>query len=416
MSDVEVHLDWEGTTSQIGILRRHSGRGKETVTFEYVQEWIENKSSFSIEPALPVGAGTFAPSHGREIFGTIGDSAPDTWGRQLMRRRERRAAEREGRAIRTLFETDYLLGVSDEARLGAIRLRHAGDDIFQAPQERGVPGLIALGDLLQASERVLRGEETDEDLQMIFAPGSSLGGARPKASVLDQHGNLSIAKFPKEADEYCLERWESIALQLAGMAGLNVSQNELVVANDKPVLLSMRFDRKDDHRIPFLSAMSMTEHKDGEHGSYLEMVDGITAYGATATSDRSELFRRMVFNVLISNVDDHLRNHGFLWLGSNGWSLSPVYDVNPTPQDMKPRILTTSIDYDDGTCSIDLDRSVAEQFGMKQKEADEIIGNVAVICRTWRDVAHLKQAPKAEINRMASAFEHEDLEKALNYA
>lgn len=416
MSDVEVHLDWEGQTNQIGILRRHSGRGKETVTFEYVQEWIENKSSFSIEPALPVGAGTFVPSHGREIFGTIGDSAPDTWGRQLMRRRERREADRERRAVRTFFETDYLLGVSDETRLGAIRLRHADDDIFQAPQEQGVPGLIALGNLLQASERVLRGEESDEDLQMIFAPGSSLGGARPKASVLDQHGNLSIAKFPKEADEYSLERWESIALQLAGMAGLNVSQHELIAANEKPVLLSMRFDRKEGYRIPFLSAMSITDHKDGEHGSYLEIVDGITAYGATATSDRTELFRRLVFNVLVSNVDDHLRNHGFLWLGNNGWSLSPAYDVNPTPQDIKPRILTTSIDYDDGTCSIDLVRSVAEQFGMKQKEADEIIGSVAATCQTWRDVAHLRQAPKAEINRMASAFEHEDLEKALKYA
>ena len=416
MSNVEVHLDWEAQTTQIGILRRHPGRGRETVTFEYVQSWIETKDAFSIEPALPVGAGTFVPNHGREIFGTIGDSAPDTWGRQLMRRKERRDAEREGRRPKTMFEVDYLLGVSDETRLGAIRLRHQNDQIFQAPQDEGVPGLISLGRLLQASERVLREEETDEDLQMIFAPGSSLGGARPKASVRDQHGNLSIAKFPKEEDDYSIERWESIALQLAEMSGINVSRHKLVYANDKPILLSMRFDRTNDFRTPFLSAMSMTDRKDGEHGSYLEIVDGITAYGATATHDRAELFRRMVFNILISNVDDHLRNHGFLWLGKNGWTLSPLYDVNPTPEDLKPRILTTSIDYEDGTCSIELARSVTREFGLKQKDADKIIKEVATACQQWREIAASVQASKSEINQMASAFEHHDLKLALKYS
>lgn len=416
MSDVEIHLDWEGQTEQIGILRRHPGRGRETVTFEYLQSWIETKNAFSIEPALPVGAGTFVPPQGHEIFGTIGDSAPDTWGRQLMRRRERRDADREGRRHRTMFEVDYLLGVSDETRMGAIRLRHNGDETFQAPQNEGVPGLISLGGLLQASERVLREEETDEDLKMIFAPGSSLGGARPKASVRDQHGNLSIAKFPKEEDDYSIERWESVALQLAEMSGINVSRHELVSAKEKPVLLSMRFDRTDDRRIPFLSAMSMTGHKDGDDGSYLEIVDGITVYGATATHDRAELYRRMVFNVLISNVDDHLRNHGFLWLGKNGWTLSPLYDVNPTPEDLKPRILTTSIDYDDGTCSIELARSVAEIFGLKQKDADKIIGEVATACQQWRKIAAITRAPQSEVNRMASAFEHDDHQLALKYS
>jgi len=416
VSEVEIHLEWEGQTTQIGIMRRHPGRSRETVTFEYLQSWIEAENAFSIEPALPVGAGTFVPTHGREVFGTIGDSAPDTWGRQLMRRRERRDADREGRRPRTLFEVDYLLGVSDETRLGAIRLRLDGDETFQAPQDEGVPGLISLGGLLQASERVLRGGETDEDLKMIFAPGSALGGARPKVSVRDQQGKLSIAKFPKEEDEYSIERWESIALQLAEMSGINVSQHELVSAKNKPVLLSKRFDRADDRRIPFLSAMSMTDHKDGEHGSYLEIVDGITAYGATATQDRTELYRRMVFNVLISNVDDHLRNHGFLWLGKNGWTLSPLYDVNPTPEDLKPRILTTSIDYDDGTCSIELTRSVAKEFGLKQKDADKIIGEVATACQQWRDIAAASRAPQSEVKRMISAFEHDDLKLALKYS
>lgn len=416
MSEIEIHLDWEGRTTQIGLLRRHPGRGRETVTFEYLKNWIDTENAFSIEPSLPVGVGTFTPSNGREIFGTIGDSAPDTWGRQLMRRRERRDAEREDRRPRTLFEVDYLLGVSDETRLGAIRLRGKDDKVFQAPQGEGVPGLVSLGALLQASHRVLRGGENDEDLNMIFAPGSSLGGARPKASVRDQHNNLSIAKFPKEEDEYSIERWESVALRLAKLSGINTSQHELVEANNRPVLLSRRFDRIEDQRIPFLSAMSMTDHKDGEHGSYLEIVDGITAYGAAATQDRTELYRRMVFNVLISNVDDHLRNHGFLWLGKNGWTLSPLYDVNPTPEDLKPRILTTSINYDDGTCSIELARSVAQEFGLKHKDSDKIIGEVAKACKQWREIATETRAPQSEVNRMASAFEHADLQTALKFS
>lgn len=413
MADVDVFLDWQGACRRIGLMRRHASRSRESVTFEYDPEWIHSTERFSIDPSLPVGQGTFRPPAGQEMFGTLGDSAPDTWGRTLMRRRERRSAEREGRAIRTLHEIDFLLGVSDETRLGALRFRWEGDHVFQAPQEVGVPGTVVLGKLFGASERILRGDESDDDLLLIFAPGSSLGGARPKASVIDQHGCLLIAKFPKETDDYSLERWEAIALDLAAAAGIRTAAHELHEEKGRPIFLSRRFDRSGSERVPFMSAMSMTQHRDGERGSYLEIVDALTEQGAAAAADRRELFKRIAFSILVSNTDDHLRNHGFLWLGQQGWTLSPAYDINPMPQDLKPRILATNIDFDDGTCSIDLLRSVADEFSLKLGEADGIIRSVAEVTRNWRSAARRRGAKESEVQRMQSAFEHRDLVTAL---
>jgi serine/threonine-protein kinase HipA len=412
MTDVEVHIDLDGTTRPVGLLRRHVSRRAETVTFEYDDAWLADNNRFSIEPALSLTRGVFSTPSNQVIFGSIGDSAPDTWGRRLMQRAERRQAEKEKRAVRTLTEADYLLGVADETRLGALRFRWADDPAFQAAARAGVPPLVELGRLLQITERILRDEETDEDLQLIFAPGSSLGGARPKASIVDQHGHLAIAKFPKETDDYSIETWEEIALRLADRAGIATPDHELIEVANKPVLLSRRFDRREKVRIPFLSAMSITGSADGERGSYPELVDALTRYGANAKADAAALYRRMVFNVLVSNVDDHLRNHGFLWLGKNGWSLSPAYDLNPTPTDVKARILTTNIDLDEGTCSIDLVESVADFFGIALPIARQIIREVGAAVADWRTVATAVGARASEINRMASAFEHDDLKKA----
>ena len=413
MPDIEVFIDWQASCRLIGRLHRQSGRGRETVSFQYDDGWIEAADHFSIDASLKVGRGVFVPLPGQEMFGTLGDSAPDQWGRRLMRRAERRRAEKEGRAVRTLFETDYLLGVADETRLGALRFKYAGTEAFLAPTETGVPRLVELGKLLGVTERILRDEATDEDLMMIFAPGSSLGGARPKASVIDQYGHLAIAKFPKENDEYSIETWEEIALRLAEKAGIRTPVHELVRIADKAILLSRRFDRNKAGRVPYLSAMSMTGSLDGQGGSYLDIVDALGQSGAQAREDRVELFRRMVFNVLISNVDDHLRNHGFLMLSRHGWRLSPVYDLNPTPQDLKPRILTTAIDFEDETCSIELVREVAPLFGLQTADADRIISKVAQATQTWGAVAKTVGARSAEIKRMASAFEHNDLYQAL---
>jgi serine/threonine-protein kinase HipA len=413
MTDFEVHLSLEGETRQIGRARSNRVRGKETILFEYTEEWLKDADRFELEPGLPLTRGGFAPPDGQSIHGTLGDSAPDTWGRRLMQRAERRQATREGRAVRTLLESDYLLGVSDESRLGAFRFRRSDGQAFLAESSRGIPALVELGRLLQCTDRILRDEETDEDLLMIFAPGSSLGGARPKASVLDQHGRLSIAKFPKESDEYSIETWEEIALRLAERAGIPTPHHELLEVAGRSVLLSRRFDRANGQRIPFLSAMALLGAKDGQTGSYPEMVDALARHGSQAKKDARALYRRVAFNVLISNVDDHLRNHGFLRFDRSGWTLSPAYDLNPVPADLKARLLTTNIDLEESTCSVDLLEASAEYFALSLPEARSILKEVAVATSSWRSVAKEVGTNGKEIHRMASAFEHEALQQAL---
>lgn len=407
VTDIQVYLDAFGQQRRVGTLRRHAGARRERVTYEHDELWLTSPEAFQFDPTIPMAAGIITPPANREMFGTLGDSAPDTWGRELMRRAERRSAEREGRPVRTLHETDYLLGVSDFTRLGALRFKLEGQEEFLSPQARGVPTTVALGDLLEASQRILNGEETDDDLLLIFAPGSSLGGARPKASIFDQHGRLSIAKFPKETDQYSISRWEAIALDMARACGITTAEHDLLPSAHGPTFITKRFDRDDDQRIPFISAMAMTEHDDGDRdGSYLEIVDIITDRGAQPAQDRIELFRRIVFTILISNTDDHLRNHGFLWTGRQGWKLSPCYDLNPVPDG--PRVLKTLIDYDDGTASLRLLQQVAE-FYLRPDEGDQIIRDCATVVSRWREFAQRRQAPAAEIARMTTAFEHDDL-------
>ncbi len=415
MSDIEVYISLDGFDQRIGTLFRQLARGNETVSFAYHDDWLGNSQRFSLEPALQVGKGLFHPNSERGIFGSIGDSAPDTWGRRLMQRAERRRALIESRQPRTLLEADFLLGVTDVSRLGALRFKQVDQSEFQKPMDEGVPGFIHLGRLLDSADRIERNSETDEDLDLIFAPGSSLGGARPKASVIDSQGNLAIAKFPKDTDDYPIETWEHIALVLATRAGITVARHELQKINDKPVLLSWRFDRIGQERIPFLSAMSLLQAKDGERGSYVEVVDELSQHGANTKADSAEIFRRMVFNILVSNVDDHLRNHGFLWTGKKGWVLSPAYDLNPTPTDVKQRILSTNISLEEGTCSIELAVSQAELFGLSLIEARNVISDVAVAVATWRDVAKSAGSSKSEQDRMSSAFEHDDLIQALKW-
>lgn len=411
--DAEVYIELDGQNWPVGSLQRQPRRGYEAVGFDYYPEWRDHPSAFSLEPALVLTEGTFSPDSGRSMFGSIGDSAPDTWGRQLLRHAERRRARREGRPPRTLRELDFLLGVADIARVGALRFCLPQGTTFLAEAPDGVPSVVHLGRLLQATERAIRDEETEDDLRLLLAPGSSLGGARPKASVLASDGTLAVAKFPKETDEYSLERWEAVALALAAQAGINAASCQLVDVAGRPVIVVRRFDRRQGNRIPFLSAMSMLGMQDGEQASYPELVDAVAAHGAESKRDAEELYRRMAFNVLISNVDDHLRNHAFLWSGSSGWIVSPAYDLNPTPVDVRERRLTTLIELDDGTCDIELVLSVAHYFGLGKRSAKEIVAKVAKATSSWRAVAGSFGASKREIDRMSSAFEHEDLKRGL---
>jgi serine/threonine-protein kinase HipA len=412
MSDaVHVYVELLGVTHYVGRLWSHDRRGREAATFRYDDEWLGNPDRFPLEPALVLGEGAYHTDAGKTLFGSLGDSAPDRWGRVLMRRAARRESEIRGATPGSLLEIDYLLRVHDEARQGALRFAtEKGGAFLAADGEASIPPLVDLPVLLAAVEHVDDG--TDEDLRLLLAPGSSLGGARPKASVRDIDGSLAIAKFPQKGDEYDTVAWEAVALNLAAAAGISVAERRLKKVAGKSVLILKRFDREKGMRIPFLSAMSMIGGKDQEVRSYLEIADAISIAGAKPQEDLAELWRRMVFTVLISNTDDHMRNHGFLYHGTSGWVLSPAYDINPTPVDIKPRILSSSIDETDQRASLDLVFEVAEYFGLKPKLAREIVFEVGTAVAQWQKEASSLGLSDSEIKRMASAFEHEDLEKA----
>jgi len=412
--EVFVYVDLRGEPVLVGRLWAHVRRGRESATFEYDPGWLDHPERFALEPALPLGPGPFHTTPGAPLFGPIGDSAPDRWGRVLMRRAERWRA-RQGEAPRTLNEIDYLLMVDDEARQGALRFSAAENGPFLAEHDTTrIPPLIELPRLLNATEHVINDDESDEDLRLLLAPGSSLGGARPKASVRDQDGALAIAKFPHRDDDWDTVTWEAVALSLAAKAGIPVPDWRLEEIADKPVLILRRFDRAEALRIPFLSALSMLGARDNETHSYLEIVDALRQQGSQPKADIQQLWRRIVFTVLISNIDDHLRNHGFLYAGSDGWTLCPAYDLNPVPVDVSPRVLSNAIDFDDQSASVELAFSVAEYFELNPDEAREVAAEVAGVVSGWREEANRVGLTRGECERMASAFEHSDLRKALS--
>jgi serine/threonine-protein kinase HipA len=408
-----VYVDLDGKPHHVGRLWSRVRKNKESASFEYDKAWLENPLRFSLEPALQVGAGAFHTPAETAMFGAIGDSAPDRWGRALMRRAERRRAEQAGTAPRSLQEIDFLLLVDDEARQGALRFaEREGGPFLREEGVKRIPPLLELPELLSAAEHVVEDTDTEEDLRLLIAPGSSLGGARPKASVIDKDGRLAIAKFPRHDDEIDTVVWESIALSLAAKSGIRVPDSRVETVANKPVMLLRRFDRENARRVPFLSAMSMLGARDNEARSYMEIVDALRQHGASPGQDMHELWRRIVFSILISNTDDHLRNHGFLYAGQSGWRLSPAYDLNPVPTDIKPRILTTAINEDDGTASLDLALSVADYFGLEKVDAAAIVKEVGKAVSSWRDEAAKQGIRKVEVDRMASAFEHDESKRA----
>ncbi len=413
MNPVLIYIELEDGPFLVGRLWSRIRHGRESATLEYDAGWLGHPQRFTLEPALHLGIGPRHTASDQTIFGALGDSAPDRWGRTLMRYGERRCAADEGRKPRTLGELDYLLLVDDEARQGALRF---------ATQERGpflaestgmrIPPVIQLPRLLAAAENVESETHTDEELRLLLAPGSSLGGARPKAAVRDRDGKLAIAKFPQRNDELEIEFWVAVALTLAGRAGITISRWRVERVSAKPVLLVRRFDRNGERRIPFLSAMSMLGAHDHETRSYLEIADSLRQYGSQPNADLRELWRRIVFNVLVSNTDDHLRNHGFVYEGGAGWRLSPAYDLNPVPAELKPRILSTAITFDSTDASLELALSVAEEFGLKPTEARKIAREVGEAVSKWRQTAKKLGIAENAISKMESAFEHSDLKMA----
>jgi serine/threonine-protein kinase HipA len=415
MSDRQIFVcvDLDRTSHPVGRLWARRAKNRESATFEYDASWLAHSARFALEPALALGGGPQHTLHGRALFGAFGDSAPDRWGRKLIQRQERRQAQLEGRAARSLGEADYLLGVGDIARQGALRFKEIEDGPFLA-DGKAIPPLLRLGDLLNAAMRVAADNDDDDDLRLILAPGSSLGGARAKASVLDLDGQLSIAKFPQLDDAYPIVQWEAVTLDLASRAGIEVPTWRLEQVADRTALLLRRFDRNGETRIPFLSAMSMLGATDGEDHSYLELADAIRRYGSRPEQDCAQLWRRIIFNILASNTDDHLRNHGFLYDAAGGWRLSPAYDLNPTPIDIRERALSLAINEADTTASLDVAFSVARQFGIKVQAAKEIVREVGGAVMQWRDRAAALGLTARAITRMASAFEHDELARSQN--
>jgi len=417
MADREllVYVDLDGVSHRVGRLWSHWRRNRESATFEYDHDWLAHAERFALEPALALGPGPFHTAPGRALFGAIGDSAPDRWGRTLMRRAERHRARAARETPRTLCEIDFLLMVDDEARQGALRFaEQEGGPFLAAYGASRIPPLIELPRLLAAAEHVIATavDNVADDLRLLLAPGSSLGGARPKASIRDRDGELAIAKFPHQGDEWDQVRWEAVALALARRAGITVPHWRLEEVAGRKVLILRRFDRQRDVRIPYLSAMSMLGAQDNEHRSYLEIVDALRRHGAHAKADMRELWRRIVFTVLISNTDDHLRNHGFLYAGPEGWTLSPAFDLNPVPRDVSPRVLSTAIDLENTDASLALAYEIAAYCGLTEKDGRAIAGEVGAAVAGWRDEAQLLGLSQADCTRMASAFEHEDLEAA----
>jgi serine/threonine-protein kinase HipA len=392
-----VFIDIEERTYFVGRLWSYFRNSRETASFEYDKSWLANPLRFSLEPALALYEGKFHTE--KSLFGSIGDSAPDRWGRILIRRFEAEKSKAIHQKPRQLNEIDYLMLVNDRLRQGSLRFKRGNGEEFLSSDIKTVPLLTDLSKLLAASHHVLENNEMSEELRLLLAPGSSLGGARPKACVQDKYGNLHIAKFSRKDDEFSVVLWEAVALTLAKDAGITVPQWRV----QKDMIIIRRFDRNRQKRLPFLSAMSMLGANDNDSGhSYLEIADALTQYGASPRVDLAELWRRIVFNVFISNTDDHLRNHAFLYEVGRGWKLSPAYDLNPNPYGKNA--LSLNISETDSTQSLDLALSVAEYFHLTMKEAQTIIEETSCAVKNWRNVARSLNASNRKIEFMENAF------------
>jgi serine/threonine-protein kinase HipA len=408
-----VYADWVGLEPTfMGTLYSTHLRGKEIFSFEYDETWLKS-SAQNLDPDLQLYAGQQYLSEGKSTFGIFLDSSPDRWGRVLMDRREALLARKEGLSAKTLFETDYLLGVFDGHRMGALRFKENLDGPFlNNNKEMASPPWTSICELEQASLRLEEDDISDEEkikwIDMLMAPGSSLGGARPKASVLDEKGDLWIAKFPSKNDNKDIGAWEMVVHELAVNAGLNMPAGMTGTYYSKQhTFLTKRFDRNTKgERTHFASAMTLLGHTDGtDHAagvSYLDLLEFIIRNGARVNEDIEELWRRIVFYICVSNTDDHLRNHGFL-LSDKGWVLSPAYDINPVETGTG---LSLNINEVDNALHLDLAISVGPYFGVGEKKAFEIIDAVKKSVSEWNKVAEKYGISKNEREIMSRAFKN----------
>lgn len=417
--EILVYADWEtiaGAPRFVGALRATESRGQEVFGFSYDERWLAEKDRVRLDPDLQFFGGDQYLADGRPNFGLFLDSSPDRWGRVLMRRREAAAAAGEGRPRRSLLESDYLLGVHDGQRLGGLRFRTEPDGPFLDNRfERTAPPSTLLRELQEASWQVQNPDadsaEIAEWLSLLIAPGSSLGGARPKAGVQYPDGDLWIAKFPGRNDSRDMGAWERVVWELGKSAGLNQPDSEcLDLGGRHRTFLVRRFDRvkgsKAKRRRHFASAMTLLGHADGDDhqtgANYLELCDWISNNGAQPAQDLPELWRRIVFSMFVSNTDDHLRNHGLL-LTPKGWTLSPAYDLNAEPTGPVTG-LSLNVNEDDNRLDPDLAMEVAPFFRVEDADAKATIAKIRAVVGEWRSIARRLKLGRAEIEAMEPAF------------
>ena len=418
MREIIVVADWEelGGARQMGILQAIESRGQEVFSFSYDPGWLKSGSHQSLDPDLHLFEGTqYLSDNDRPNFGLFLDSSPDRWGRVLMRRREALIARQEGRETKRLGEFDYLLGVHDQQRLGALRFRETTESPFLSDEiAMAAPPWTSLRKLEHASWQLQDDHNTGDPeilewLNLLIAPGSSIGGARPKAGVRDPGDDLWIAKFPGRNDAHDIGGWEWLTWQLATEAGINVPPAQILkITRSHHTFATRRFDRVagsgGTKRLHFASAMTLLGYNDGaDHtsgASYLELVDFISNHGAEVATDLEELWRRIVFSIAVSNTDDHLRNHGFL-LTPRGWRLSPAYDINPDPSG---RGLSLNLSEDDNSLSFDLALEIAPFFRLKPPEAEKILNEVTTAVKKWPSFAAKIGLPRAEQEDLQLAF------------
>ena len=395
---IEVFVDHDGEPRLVGRCRTIAGRRGRGSVFEYADAWRDRADAFALDPAnLPLERRQVCTSG---LPGALRDTAPDRWGRQLIRRASRKAG-----AQRSSSEIDDLLAITDPTHIGALRYRREGGQGFDHGIGRHrVPPLVRLPALVDAADAVLSDTATADDLRLLLNEGSPLGGARPKSAVIDPEGRPAIAEFPKHDDDRSVPHGEVLAMTLAAAAGIDVAEATLLDVTGQPVSLITRFDRDRNRRIPFISAMTLLGLSDGDDAAYTDIADVIRMYSSGPTEDLHELWRRIVFNVMVGNLDDHLRNHGFLYDRDNRWRLSPAYDLNPVPVSEKARELTTWISEDGPDADLALALDAAPYFALDAARAHAIIDDVTAALGGWEDIARGLRMRASDIAAYATAI------------
>lgn len=409
-TDIWVYAHWKGMIMPkcIGILSAQQAKGRKAFSFSYNSDWIYSEQQLLIDPDIAWYTGQQFPNV-KENFGVFLDSMPDNWGRTLMKRRAALSANEQGLPAPKLYDIDFLLGVHDFSRMGALRFKKdPGGDFLDNDPVSPVPPWASIRELQYGAQLIESNVDTAEVrkwLAMLMAPGSSLGGARPKANILDEDGQPWIAKFPSKHDSVNKGAWEYLAYRLAVDAGINMAESRLEhITGSYHTFFTKRFDRQKQDRIHFASAMTMTGKNEelirDETPSYLDIVEFIQFSGAHVTEDLHQLWKRLIFNILISNTDDHLRNHGFI-LTPEGWRLSPAFDINPS---IDKEGLALNIDMDKNSLDIDLAKSVGAYFRMEEIEMDSVIEQVRSVVSGWQKLAAEIGIPRGEQMVMTAAF------------